>query len=182
MAIFNRKNRKSKRGATAVEFALIATPFVFMIFALIETMLIFFVQTALEAAVAEEARKIRTGQAQSTTTPITQTQFKANVCTRMMGLADCTNRLFVMVEAFTTPPAGALPTPWSDGSLVPGSGADEPYQNSAAGDMVIVRSYYVWPLLTPGLSNAMSNYSGGAYGSYNRMLVATAAFRNEPFN
>ncbi|KAF0113370.1 MAG: TadE family protein [Hyphomonadaceae bacterium] len=55
--------RRKNRGSTAVEFALIATPFVFMIFALIETMLVFFTQTTLEAAVAEESRKIRTGQA-----------------------------------------------------------------------------------------------------------------------
>lgn len=184
MALFSRRNRMAKRknrGATAVEFALIATPFVFMIFALIETMLIFFTQTTLEAAVAEESRKIRTGQAQSTTAPITQAQFKANVCNKLYGLADCTNRLFVLVEAFSAPPAGPLAQPWADGSLVPGSAQDEPYQASTSGQMVIVRSFYVWPLLTPGLSNALSNYSGGAYGSYNRMLVATAAFRNEPY-
>lgn len=184
MALFSRRRnmaRRKNRGATAVEFALIATPFVFMIFALIETMLVFFTQTTLEAAVAEESRKIRTGQAQSTAAPISQTQFKANVCNRLYGLADCTNRLFVLVEAFSAVPTGPLAQPWTDGSLVPGSAADEPYQASTSGQMVIVRSFYVWPLLTPGLSNALSNYSGGAYGSYNRMLVATSAFRNEPY-
>jgi hypothetical protein len=41
-------------------------------------------------------------------------------------------------------------------------------------------------MLTPGLSNALKNYSdtseGGTLGNYNRILAATSAFRNEPFN
>jgi Flp pilus assembly protein TadG len=172
--------RRNKRGATAVEFALIATPFFFMVFALIELMVIFFMQTALESAVAMEARKIRTGQAQSSTAPISQTQFKTNICNRMMGMVDCTSRLFVSVEAFTSPPSN-ITNPWSDGNLVPGSASDEPYQMANAGDMVIVRSYYLWPLMTPGMTNALRNFSNGTYGSNNRILVAVSAFRTEPF-
>ena len=173
--------RRSRRGATAVEFALIATPFFAMLFALMEIMMIFFVQTTLEAAVAEESRLIRTGQAQSTTAPISKAQFKQRVCDKMYGLASCTDRLFVMVQAFNSAPTAAQTTPWADGSLVPGSAADEPYEASTAGQLVIVRSYYVWPLLTPGLSSVFKNYSSGTLGNSNRMLVATSAFSNEPF-
>lgn len=180
----NRSPKQGRRGAAAVEFAMIATPFVFMVFGIFETMMIFFVQTTLDAAVSEEARKIRTGQAQSVTAPITQAQFKANVCARMMGLADCDTRLFVQVQ--NQPDAGTLPTPWADGTLTPGSAADEPYEPTAANAIVVVRGYYVWPMLTPGLSNALKNYSdtseGGTLGNYNRILAATSAFRNEPFN
>lgn len=172
---------KSQRGAAAVEFALVATPFIGLMFALIEIMMIFFVQTTLEAAVADTSRAIRTGQAQSTTTPISKTQFKANVCTRMFGMADCNTRLFVMVEAFTAAPVGAPVVPWADGTLTPGSAADEPYQASNPGDIVVVRAYYVWGLLTPGMSAAFKNFSSATYGPNNRILVATSAFRNEPF-
>ena len=180
----NRRTKQGQRGSAAVEFAMIATPFIFMVFGIFETMMIFFVQTTLEAAISEEARKIRTGQAQSTTAPITKAQFKANVCARMMGLADCSTRLFVQVQ--NQPIAGTLPTPWADGTLTPGSAADEPDEATAANSIVVVRGYYVWPLMTPGLSNAMRNYSdtsgGGTLGDYNRIIAATSAFRNEPFN
>lgn len=171
---------RANKGATAVEFAILAAPFMFLIFALIEIMLVFFMQTTLESAVAIEARKIRTGQAQSSSSPITQTQFKNNICNRLFGMADCGTRLFVSVEDFPTPPAN-ITNQWSDGNLVVGSSNDEPYQNSASGDMVIVKAYYVWPLFTPGISSALGNFSGGSFGSNNRILVATAAFRNEPF-
>jgi Flp pilus assembly protein TadG len=119
--------RRGESGATAVEFAMVALPFFAMMFALFEIMMIFFVQTTLEAAVAEEARKIRTGQAQSTTAPISKSQFKAGICTRLYGMGDCTNRLFVMVQSFSTNPTGPLPLPWTDGTLTPGSNDDEPY-------------------------------------------------------
>ena len=177
-----RCSNQGKRGAAAAEFAMIATPFVFMVFGIFETMMIYFVQTTLEAAISEEARKIRTGQAQSLAAPITKEQFKANVCARMMGLGDCSTRLFVQVQ--NQPTSGTLPTPWADGTLTPGSAADEPYEPTAANAIVVVRGYYVWPLVTPGISNAMKNFadSGGTLGNYNRIIAATSAFRNEPFN
>ncbi len=176
------RSKQGKRGAAAAEFAMIATPFVFMLFGIFETMMIYFVQTTLEAAISEEARKIRTGQAQSLAAPITKAQFKANVCARMMGLGDCSTRLFVQVQ--NQPTSGTLPTPWADGTLTPGSDADEPYEPTAANAIVVVRGYYVWPLVTPGISNAMKNFadSGGTLGNYNRIIAATSAFRNEPFN
>lgn len=159
---------------------MIATPFFFTIFALIEVMVVFFVQTALEASVAEVSRLVRTGQAQSSS--MTQTAYKNAICARLGGMADCATRLFVSLEAFSSPPAVAGPDPWDDGTLTQGSGSDEPFQNSNAEEFVIARAYYVWPLMTPGLSDALSNFSGGTYGAKNRILVATAAFRNEPFD
>lgn len=172
---------KNRRGSAAVEFAMLVAPFIFMVFALLEIMVIFLMQTTLEAATASEARKIRTGQAQNVSSPITQAQFKTNICTKLHGLADCTNRVFVMVESFATPPAG-LGSPWADNDLQMGSAADEPWQASVSGDMVVVRTYVVWPLVTPGVTNALSNFSNGTFGANNRILVATSAFRNEPFD
>lgn len=154
-----------------------------MLFALVEIMMIFFVQTTLEAGVAEEARKIRTGQAQSTTTPISQASFKTAVCGRMYGLADCSTRLFVTVQSN---PVGALPDPWADGNL---NSSDEAYQPANPGDLVVVRAFYVWPLLTPGLTEVFRTPLNpgthaamiGTFGANNRILAAAAAFQNEPF-
>ncbi len=174
------KKFSKSRGATAVEFAMIATPFFFTIFALIEVMVVFFLQTALEASVAEVSRLVRTGQAQSTA--MTQTAYKNAICARLGGMANCSTRLFVTLEAYATPPSSASANPWDDGTLTPGSSSDEPFQSSNAEDFVVARAYYVWPLMTPGLSSALSNFSGGTFGAKNRILVATAAFRNEPFD
>lgn len=174
-----RSQRARRRGVAAVEFALVATPFLMLLFGLFEIMMIFFVQTTLESAVAEESRKIKTGQA-SSGAGITAAAFKAGICTRMGGLVDCTNRLFVMVE--NQPTTGALPSPLANPSIL----GSPPYQqNTAAGSIVVVRGFYMWPLMTPGISSALKNTSAtgpnGNLGSTNRLLVATSAFRNEPF-
>jgi Flp pilus assembly protein TadG len=171
--------RSRQHGAAAVEFALVATPFLMLLFGLFEIMMIFFVQTALESAVSEESRKIKTGQANAGA-GITAAQFKAGICARMMGMADCTERLFVMVE--NQPVTGSLPSPMTNPSIL----GSPPYQqNTAAGSIVVVRGFYMWPLMTPGISSALRNTTmtgpNGNLGSNNRMLVATSAFRNEPF-
>jgi Flp pilus assembly protein TadG len=179
-SIFKKTLKKSEqRGATAVEFAFIATPFLALLFGLFEVMMVFFVQTALESAVAESSRQIKTGQANAGT-GLTAAQFKTSVCGRMQGLIDCDNRLFVMVQ--NQPAAGSLPSPLTTPAML----ASPPYQqNTAAGSIVVVRGYYMWPLMTPGLSSALKNTNAtgpnGNLGSTNRMLVATSVFRNEPF-
>ena len=52
-------------GAAAVEFALVAAPFLALVFAIMETAIVFFAGQALETAVADTSRLIMTGQAQT---------------------------------------------------------------------------------------------------------------------
>ena len=56
---------KDRKGATAVEFALVATPFLALVVALIQTFLVFFAQSILENTVRQAARQILTGQTQT---------------------------------------------------------------------------------------------------------------------
>jgi hypothetical protein len=170
---------RTERGAAAVEFAMVATPFFFLLFALFEVMISFFIQTSLESAVAEESRKIKTGQA-SAGSGTNAATFKANICARMVGMINCDDRLFVMVQR--QPTVGALPSPFSDPTLL----AAPPYEaDTPAGAIVVVRAFYMYKLITPGVTGAMSNTTSqgpnGNLGSGNRLLVATSAFRNEPF-
>ena len=52
-------------GAAAVEFAIVVAPFLAMLFAILETALVFFAGQTLETAVSDSARLILTGQAQT---------------------------------------------------------------------------------------------------------------------
>ena len=51
------------------------------------------------------------------------------------------------------------------------------YSPGGPGDIVVVRLFYQWPLIVTGLGYNISNLSGSK-----RLLTATAAFRNEPYN
>lgn len=166
--------RKNQSGSAAVEFALVVIPMMGLMFALFEIMMIFFVQTTLESAIAEEARKIKTGQANAGS-GINAATFKANVCGRMVD-PQCGNRLSVMVE---TPASAPLVDPFTTPAVL---NAPPYQQGTAAGAIIVVRGFYVWPLMTPGLSEAFTNTSiTGPNNSKSRLLVATSAFRNEPF-
>src|ERR1700742_1203357 len=90
---------REQDGATTVEFALLMAPFLALIFAIIETAIVFFAGQTLETANAEAARLIMTGQAQ--TQGFSQAQFKNAVCSRIYGLFNCQGGLYVDVKTYT---------------------------------------------------------------------------------
>jgi Flp pilus assembly protein TadG len=169
-----RRFMRRQDGAVAVEFALILVPFLALMFGIMETALVFFADQTLETAVADSARLIMTGQAQMQN--LTAQTFKDQVCSRIYGLFNCPNGVYVDVETYSsfgsitnTPPLD------NSGRLVTSNFV---YQPGGPGDIVVVRLYYQWPIYVSlmNLSN-LSNMS-----NHSRLLVATAAFRNEPYN
>ena len=65
-----------------------------------ETAVVFFAGQALETAVADSARLIMTGQAQSQ--GFSQAAFKNAVCAKIFGLFDCQNGVYVDVKTFAS--------------------------------------------------------------------------------
>ena len=61
-------------GAAAVEFALVAVPFLALLFAILETALVFFAGQTLETAASDSARMIMTGQGANWSVSDFQTQ------------------------------------------------------------------------------------------------------------
>lgn len=174
-----RRSRAGQRGATAVEFALIATPFFFLVFAFFEIMLVLFLQISLDSAVTEESRIIRTGQGASGG-GLQRAAFQQRICNRLMNVADCNRRLFVLVQ--TLPEPRSLPTPEDDPQLL----SRNLFNGQTAGEaLVVVRAYYYYPLFTPGLTYALksTNSQGpsGNLGRNNLLMVSVSIFRNEPF-
>jgi Flp pilus assembly protein TadG len=166
-----RRFRRNRRGSAAVEFALVAPAFFALLFAIIETALIFFASQVLETVTQDSARLIMTGQAQSAS--LTQAQFKANVCGRISVLFDCANGIYVDVQSYPAFSSVAIADPIDAGkNFVPTMN----YNPGSAGDIVVVRLFYQWPLFVTGLGYNVSNLTGSK-----RLLSATAAFRNEPF-
>jgi len=162
-----------QNGASAVEFAMVAAPFLALIFAILQTALVFFASQVLETAGADSARLIMTGQAQ--TKGWSQTAFKDAVCARIYGLFDCAGGLYVDVKtysAFGSINNSQLPVDAS-GNLQTGSFT---YQPGGPGDIVVVRLIYQWPVYLSLLGFNLSNAAAGS-----RVLMSTVAFRNEPY-
>jgi Flp pilus assembly protein TadG len=165
-----RRFRRSRRGSAAVEFALVAPVFFALLFAIIETAIMFFASQVLETITQDSARMILTGQAQ--TAAYTQAQFQTYVCSQIPALFTCGN-VYVDVESYSSF------TTVSINSQIDASKNfinNMQYSPGGPGDIVVVRLFYQWPLFVTGLGYNISNLSGNQ-----RLLSATAAFRNEPY-
>jgi len=147
-------------GSAAVEFGMVAMPFLALVFAIIETSLVFFGNQVLETAASESARLIMTGQAQ--TMGLNKDTFKDQVCSKVYGLVDCKSGVYVDVQTFASFGNGNLDT------------SSFKYSPGGPGEIVVVRLVYQWPIVVSMLG--LSNMSGN-----NRLMMATAAFRNEPY-
>jgi Flp pilus assembly protein TadG len=179
-----RRFRRNRGGSAAVEFALVAPVFFALLFAIIETAIVFFASQVLETITQNSARVLMTGQAQSglvlvcadpvsgAALPCTQTTFKTFVCNQIPALFTCVN-LYVDVKNYT-----------SFAGITINSQIDAAnnfittmnYNPGGPGDIVVVRLFYQWPLFVTGLGYNIANLAGSK-----RLLVATAAFRNEPY-
>ena len=160
---------RQQSGVAAVEFGMVAVPFLALIFAILESSIIFFAGQALETAVADTGRLIMTGQAQQQ--GFDQAAFKNAVCAKIFGLFDCANGIFIDVKSFPSFAAMTMPSPLdAQGNLVNNFG----YAPGGPCDIVLVRLYYRWPVYVSLLK--LDNMAGGK-----QLLIATSAFRNEPY-
>jgi Flp pilus assembly protein TadG len=169
--------KRSDDGSAAVEFALISIPFCALLFAIIETALVFWCGQVLETAVANASRKIFTGELATAfaAVPAAQQpqQFKDRICAEVPGLFDCKNLVRVDVFSFKDfSSAPAMPSPIKNGAI----SSDPPAFNpGGSGEIVVVRAAMGYKLYTSFLSGSAN------LNNNQRMIMATASFRNEPY-
>jgi Flp pilus assembly protein TadG len=155
-------------GTAAVEFAMVAVPFLALIFAILETSLFLFANQILEGAVSDAGRLIMTGQAQ--TAGFSQTAFLNAVCARLSGMFNC-NAITMNVQTFSNFTSISTPPPITNGKL---DNTKVGYNPGTAGSIVAVALYYQWPIYV-SLLDQLANFGGG------RLMVATSVFRVEPY-
>ncbi|HET7850229.1 MAG TPA: TadE/TadG family type IV pilus assembly protein [Pseudolabrys sp.] len=169
-----RRFARNQKAAAAVEFAFVAAPFFGLLFAILETGLVCFAQQTLETGMAEAARLIMTGQAQSDP-DFTEAKFKKTICDQTF-LYNCEELINVSVQTYSnfgaTSGSQAAP-PMKDGNV----DSDKlPFAMGGPGSIVVAQAYYQWPIAVPLLDD-LANLNGNQ-----RLLVATSVFRNEPYN
>ena len=162
----------AQRGSAAVEFAFVALPFVALLFAVLELGLVFLVSTTLQNAADAAGRKIRTGELQAAGG--TAATFKNAICADMSWLgSDCASNLTVDVRKFTSFAGSSAASPVTNGAIDPTKTKWEP---GGAEEIVLVRAYYTWTLITPLLNTGLENLSNGK-----RLISTTVTFRTEPW-
>jgi Flp pilus assembly protein TadG len=165
----------AESGVAAIEFAIVMPALALFLFGLIETGVIYYVNSTLTNAANDAARTVRTGQVQ--VSALTKTQYIAQICTEMTGIissANCNANLQVDMEAFNSfTNADYADVVNADGSL---NTAAMQFETGNSCDTVLVRAFYPWSIMTPFMKFILANMPNGQY-----LVSSATAFRNEPF-
>ncbi len=168
-----RRWRRDESGTTAIEFAMVAGPFLMLLFGIMGVGLFFFTTFSLENAVERTGRLIRTGQVQEG--GMNGQQFKEKVCEIVPGFVDCVNKLRVNVLNFPDSEAIGPGTMAQcldqDGNLsdVTSFQPGEPQQ------VVLIWVCYEW-----SLASKIPYLNLGNMGNGSRLIQAATTFRTEP--
>ncbi len=160
-----RRFRRNRRGSAAVEFALVAPVFFALLFAIIETSLVFFASQVLETGVQDSSRLIYISQS------VTAASFKQDLCNRVAALFSCAN-VCVEMKSYNAGAAINISDPIdSSGNFNSTCTIDLPVNPSQT---VVIRAFYQWPLIVTGLGYNIANIGRGTSNS-KRLLAATTA-------
>jgi Flp pilus assembly protein TadG len=176
------RHLRSRNGAVALEFAILAIPFFLWIMFIFELGYDLFTQEALDAALQIAVRQIQTGNAQGVTSG--QAFITAYLCPAAHGLLECGN-MSISVTALdsTVPDYSYTPLPGiqlNGGQIVPfNDNTGGAFCNALPKQLVLVQALYIGPSfiagLLPGVLSAAYN------GTMAHPTLATAGFVVEPY-
>lgn len=165
------------RGTTAIEFGMVALPFLMFAFGIMGTGLHFFTMNSLEHAVETSARKIRTGQAQQSGTTVAEfKQMIVDEAGPMIDAAKLQVHLQTGAEWTDVTPVGCMD---SAGTQTSGTGSSDDaigQHSGGAGEVVMVTVCYEWDL-----AQAMPFLQYGNMANGSAMIQASTTFRTEPY-
>jgi len=175
-----RRIRRETKGVAAIEFAIIAPVFFMLLWGIFETGLVFFASQTLTHGLQVTSRQIRTGQAHSD--ELSPSEFRTMVCNQVNFLLSCDeDKLYIDVQSYSSFGGSSFPPPFDDEGEFDSVNMShfnigESGNISGGSSIILVRAFYVWPLITPVISRFYANMPGDK-----RLLSASVAFKNEPF-
>jgi Flp pilus assembly protein TadG len=174
--------RRDESGFTAVEFALIAGPFLMLLFGIISICFYFFTNFTLENAVWQAARAIRTGQMQqgtgaykgTTTNEDKKKEFKKAVCAKAPIFLDCNSKAVVIVQSNANFASITEPQCANNGNII--SEASASFNAGGTSAVVLATVCYPW-----AFGGKLPFFKFGNLADGSVLLQASAAFRTEPY-
>jgi len=170
---------RGRRGATALEFAMLAVPFWMFLLGVIELGLDFYVQLALDYAVQEGARKLQTGAANAAASAAI---FKTDcLCPLVAPFLNC-NQISLNVypvtaaDYYLNAQAGGGAIPLSNGSLSTSSWS---FSTSSAATPMFMQAIYT---SVPVVGGFVPGYAVNSAGGRVHVTSSTIGFINEPFS
>ncbi len=170
---------RNERGATAVEFAIIAIPFLGLLAGIMELGFLFMGSVALDNSMATATRRIRTGETQNAANAnaaqkeLNRVAFRDAVCDGMGFMeADCKQKLSLDVRTAAQFQNVAIANPIQNGAFNPGA---LQFETGGPSTIIVITAYYRWTLFMPLMNQGLERLPGET------LLTSATSFRNEPF-
>jgi Flp pilus assembly protein TadG len=174
--------RGDDRGATATEFAVVAMPFLMLLFGILSVSLYYFTNFSIENAAWQAARAIRTGQVQQSmgayagkvTTEDRKKEFKRQLCLKVPTFLDCDSKAVVIVQSNASFGGISPPSCTTNGAII--NEASAAFDTGDASSVVLITVCYPWAAGNKLPFFKMGNLADGAL-----LMQASVALRTEPY-
>jgi hypothetical protein len=162
----------SEEAATAVEFAFVAFPFTYLLIGIIELSVMFAAMSTLDAATNDAARLIRTGQVQQTNGD-PEDMFADLLCDKAKVFLSCSNIQYEVIHMNNFSDFASYPASYDeDGNLM-----SQGFDPGSVDDIILIRTAYRYPLLTPLIGRAFSDGPNNT-----KLMVTTVVLETEPYD
>lgn len=162
-------------GVTAIEFSMLAAPFIFTLVTIVELALMFTSASMIEASTYKASREIRVGAIQQATpNPEQQEQlFRQALCAEAVVLINCDSIIVeaVNIGAFTN--HELYEAQFDDNGLLLSQGFDP----GGVNDVILIRSFARYRFSTPLVGYLLGSGESGAMD-----FMSTVVLRTEPYD
>jgi Flp pilus assembly protein TadG len=170
-----RELRRDRSAGAALEFAVVALPFITFLVFLLEIGYDFFAQVSLDYGVQTAARQIQIGNAQgANTAAVFQTDY---LCPALSGLLPCSS-VTVNVTPITSDYYSSVSATLPVNSSGTFSTSGFTYCPGSPNQLMLVQAYYLSPSL---LAAVVPSMAASTAGGLQRVTVSSMAFINENF-
>lgn len=186
--------RRDREGAAALEFAILAVPFMLLMFATFETFFAFSGEQLMANAVETMGRKIRTGEitfGQGKSTDVTEAEFRQMFCDEIAILGMCSEteattpeKLYLDVRQFAS--FADMPREVPKVSTAEFSDLDTSdfaFSPGGANSKNMLRAYYRWQIMTDLMRPYITNIRPtNKPVPTDFLIVQTSTFENEDYD
>lgn len=163
---------KNEGGSTAIEFSMLAMPFIYILVGTMEIGLMFASNSVLDGATGEAARMIRTGQVQQSGGDPRQ-MFADKLCEKSSMLLDCSKFQIEVVEMDHFSDFDSYAASYDE----EGNPQSRGFTPGGVNSVNLVRVYYKYKLATPLIGQFLADGPDNS-----RMMISTVVLETEPYD
>ena len=162
---------KRKDGTTAIEFSLLAIPYVMLTIGIIELSIMYTAGSLLEGATSSAARLVRTGQIQQSGVAQPEEAFRDAMCSYATVLIRCEDIVIEALPLNSFADAEAMQPQYdAEGNMI-----SQGFSIGGSNDRVLIRVSYRYSMMTPFIGPLLVGPANS------RLFMSTIVLQSEPY-